>query len=310
MKRRIMLDLSHVEETTRVTRALSSPLRLEILRLLIKSSYNITEIAQETGQPVSSIANHVRVLEEAELITTSERPGVRGSQKVCGIAFEGVYFNTTLPTEASTAHRYVYRMGIGRYFDCQVKAPCGLISEKSYLGTEDNPTVFYDNDRIYGQLLWLTSGYVEYRFPRRLEPGAVIDRLVFTMELCSEAPGYNNKWPSDITVSVNGEECAMIHSAGDYGGAAGALNPGWWPLSRTQYGMLHQVEVNGQGTFVDGVKSPAVSLQDLADDKPYISLRLEVKADAVHRGGMNLFGEKFGNYPQGIQMEMYTKAKQ
>src|SRR5699024_5440444 len=116
--------------------------------------------------------------------------------------------------------------------------------EKSYLGTEDNPTVFYDNDRIYGQLLWLTSGYVEYRFPRRLEPGAVIDRLVFTMELCSEAPGYNNKWPSDITVSVNGEECAMIHSAGDYGGAAGALNPGWWPLSRTQYGMLHQVEVN------------------------------------------------------------------
>lgn len=38
--------------------------------------------------------------------------------------------------------------------------------------------------------------------------------------------------------------------------------------------------------------------------KPYISLRIGVRPDAVNQGGINLFGEKYGDFPQGINMRI------
>ena len=35
------------------------------------------------------------------------------------------------------------------------------------------------------------------------------------------------------------------------------------------------------------------------------SVRIGVKEDAVHKGGMNLFGNGFGDYPQDIVMKMW-----
>ena len=36
----------------------------------------------------------------------------------------------------------------------------------------------------------------------------------------------------------------------------------------------------------------------------YISFKLGVRPDAPHVGGMNLFGEKFGDYAQGLVMKV------
>lgn len=55
----------------------------EILKFLIEKSANINEIAAHFGIPQSSAALHVKVLEEAGMISVIERPGVRGTQKVC-----------------------------------------------------------------------------------------------------------------------------------------------------------------------------------------------------------------------------------
>ena len=38
--------------------------------------------------------------------------------------------------------------------------------------------------------------------------------------------------------------------------------------------------------------------------KPYISLKLAVRPDAGNKGGLNLFGEKYGDFPQGINMRI------
>ena len=38
--------------------------------------------------------------------------------------------------------------------------------------------------------------------------------------------------------------------------------------------------------------------------KPYISLRIGVRPDAINQGGINLFGEKYGDFPQGINMRI------
>ena len=55
-KKRITLDLTNSEKTALVGKALSSEVRLEILKLLIEHSANISEIAAAMGLPASSAA--------------------------------------------------------------------------------------------------------------------------------------------------------------------------------------------------------------------------------------------------------------
>jgi predicted transcriptional regulator len=37
-------------------------------------------------------------------------------------------------------------------------------------------------------------------------------------------------------------------------------------------------------------------------------MKIGVKPDAKYVGGFNLFGEKFGDYPQSIIMQLYNEA--
>jgi len=39
-------------------------------------------------------------------------------------------------------------------------------------------------------------------------------------------------------------------------------------------------------------------------ENPYISFRIEIKPDAEYIGGINIFGEKFGDFKQGIIMRI------
>lgn len=38
--------------------------------------------------------------------------------------------------------------------------------------------------------------------------------------------------------------------------------------------------------------------------KPFISFKLSVKKDAEYKGGLNIFGKKFGNYDKNIIMKV------
>jgi predicted transcriptional regulator len=66
--------------------------------------------------------------------------------------------------------------------------------------------------------------------------------------------------------------------------------------------------VTGNGSYVDGVPVSNVQLKDLGlkSGKP-ISVRIGIRNDAAHVGGVNLFGNKFGNYPQGIVLRQHFK---
>lgn len=305
-KKRITLNLVDLEKTALVGKALSSPMRLEILKLLIEKSVNISEIAAEFGLPQSSAALHVKVLEEAGMISVSEKPGVRGAQKVCGISFEDIYLDAfEHKMDHSDTKILQFPMPIGNYFDCEISGNCGIISEKGYLGVEDSASSFYCQNRNEAQLLWFNTGYLEYRFPTYLIKNAQIREVIFSFEICSEAPGYQNDWPSDITVWVNGKEIDTIISEGDFGGRRGHLNPEWWGDTMTQYGAYKLIRINQFGCYEDDVKCSEQNLDTLhMREGNYISFKLGVKPDAVHVGGMNLFGEKFGDYAQGLLMNV------
>jgi predicted transcriptional regulator len=235
-----------------------------------------------------------------------EKPGVRGSQKLCGIAFEDIYFNAFKhKNEMENLRTYQFDMPIGNYYDCNVSGRCGIISDKTYLGIEDSPYSFYTNDRFDAQLIWFGTGYLEYRFPSYLFKQNRVAELSFSFEVCSEAPGYQNDWPSDISIWINDRDVATVYSSGDYGDRKGKLNPLWWSDTMTQYGVLKTITINSLGCFDDLVKCSNYTMDSLGlADNYYVSFKIGVKEDSKNAGGINLFGEKFGDYPQALRMNV------
>jgi len=306
MKKRINLELNRPDESVAVFRALASTERLLILQSLLdrSSGINITEIADKFNLPLSTTAMHVRILEEAGLILIQEKPGHRGAQKICIILAEDVYMNIfSRRKEESKTRSIIYKMPLGNYFDCMVTRPCGIAGKRTYIGVEDSTQAFYSPNRTHAQIVWFTSGFLEYRFPNHFVNLEKLVELTFSFEACSEAPGYNNDWPSDITVWINGHEVYTFRSPGDFGDKRGVYNPDWWPDGSSQYGELHLLTITNEFCIGDGRKTSDLNLDMLAVTQgEFISFKIGVKENAEYVGGINLFGECFGNFRQNITM--------
>lgn len=298
------LRLSEPERLQKVAHALSSPLRLKILQLLDECSMNVIELSQRMGMPISTVSNSIVVLEEADLIRTERQSGVRGVAKLCSRKNDTVSIQLAIGTRREI-ESFFYSMPIGSYTDCQVVPTCGLLSCRSSIGEHDNEASFYDPSRHEAQLLWFQQGFVEYRFSNQVLRDHVLKCLEVSFEACSEAPNYRKDWPSDITVSINGQELGSWCCPGDFGGRQGRLTPEWWPPSSTQYGLLKRWRVDEAGSYLDDEWISDVTLERLRlTEKAYISVRIGIKPDAVHQGGINLFGESFGDYKQAIIMRL------
>lgn len=113
---------------------------------------------------------------------------------------------------------------VGQYSDYQVFPTCGISTTKKMIGEVDDPRYFAHPDRAEAGILWLSKGYVEYLVPNILPAGQKIDELTFTMEISSEAPGFNNDWPSDITFLLNDTPVGVWTSPGDFGDRHGCLH--------------------------------------------------------------------------------------
>ena len=308
-ERDIPLHLSnpaHHEQIVRIGKALSSPIRLNILNLLKNTPLSLQEIADILSIPVSSTALHIKILEEAKLIVTETQPGLHGSMRVCICSMQTFHLET-FDADADLADNTItLDMPVGNYYQIEVEPTCGLADENGVMDAYDSARTFYSPLRGNAQLIWFQQGFVEYRFPNLTNPLLELHEISFCMELCSEAPGFLEDWPSDITVSINGHEVATYCSPGDYGARRGRLTPPAWPNGRTQYGLLKNFSVRESGSYLDGrLIDPQLSLKDLKlQDHPYISLLIQIKKDARHIGGINLFGEKYGDFPQGIVMNL------
>ncbi len=294
------------EGLDKVLKALASAPRRRILSLLADRLHNVTEIARALDLPVSTANLHVGALEEAGLLLTEHRPASRGLQKVCTRAYDRVVLRLPGPAEVRTAGEVVeVAMPIGAYVDCAATPSCGLAGELGIIGMLDDPGAFFDPDRVHAQLIWFHQGHLTYRFPNRLPPRAELVSLTVSCEVCSEAPLHHDDWPSDITLSVNGVDLGTWTSPSDFGGQRGSLTPDWWEAHNSQYGMLKVWRVTEDGSWIDGVRGTSASLDDLrlATGKT-IDVTIGVKEDATHVGGLNLFGRRFGNYPQDLVLRM------
>lgn len=298
------LGLYQEEDLLRLGKALSSEVRIEILKLLRGQKMNVNEIAEQLKIPSSSAAVHVRILEEAGLLDTELRPGIRGSRKICSFRGGQVCIDLEDPSEEEQAE--IISMPIGNYVDYHVEPTCGIVGPEGLIDEEDEPRCFYNPGRIEAQLLWFGNGYVEYRFPNASLQNHTLRRMELSAELCSETAKYNMDCPSDITLWINGLEAGTWHCPSDFGGRRGKFSPQWWPVTKTQYGCLKTWSIRDEGTYLDGSRVSQTRLEEYRlAELPYISVRLGIKPDAEYQGGVNIFGETFGDYPQNILLKFF-----
>lgn len=305
-----LLDLNEpTDDTFLMLRALDSEQRVSILRFLRqRPASSINDIGAALGMPASTVAQHIKILEEAHLAFSELTPANRGLQKVCSPVRDRQVIIKLPYLETARRAAINVSMPIGAFVDCSAAPTCGLATGDDLIGELDNPTYFYHPDRLNAQLIWFRHGFLEYRFPKTMSPSAQLEALVFSMEIASEAPRHNEHYPSDITLWVNGVEVGSWLSPGDFGGQRGALTPEWWGDYNSQYGLLKMWKVTDDGSYIDGLRISDVGLDALSiDTSHYISLRIGVKTDSLHVGGLNVFGRKFGNYPQDIMMTLHFK---
>ncbi len=303
MKNTLLLNLDDKDKLIGLGKALGNEDRIEILRLLCNRELNINEIAETLKIPPSTAASHVKVLEESGVIKTLLQAGIRGSMKKCQIQME--QFSVDISTSRGE-DVYIITMPIGNFVDYKVEPTCGIVSEKAPIDEEDEPKCFYNPERTKAKLLWFGKGYIEYRFPNNRLIDQVEKRLELSMELCSEDHEYNMDFPSDITIWINGVDAGTWTCPSDFGGRRGKNNPSWWPDKNTQYGVLKTWILNQEGTFIDDllVSDSTIGEYNLSK-QDYISVRIGIKEDADHIGGINLFGDKFGDYDQDICMKLF-----
>ena len=140
------------------------------------------------------------------------------------------------------------------------------------------------------------SGYIAYEIPL---PEGLNTTDVAGMELIFEASScYGGarqtepqKYPSDVTVSVNGTEIDTVHIPDCPADARGVLS--YIHKQPGIYGYLHNVKVD-----------PSLILNGKVDT---LTVRYEVKADAEAKGGFALYGARMGRYPTGPHLLIRQK---
>ena len=179
-----------------------------------------------------------------------------------------------------------------------------MAGKNETLGPYDDPSIFFSPERVNAECIWFDLGFISYNFPTYPLTYHSCSEISFSFEVCSETIYYNNNWPSDITVYINNIEVGTFTSPGDFGGRRGHFTPEYWPITSTQFGALRKVTVNKKGVYIDNVLvNNEITFDDLhLYDGNSVKLTIGIKDDAQHKGGLNLFGKNFGDFPQSIIM--------
>ncbi|CAN1542548.1 COG4189 Predicted transcriptional regulator [Fimbriimonadaceae bacterium] len=305
-------------ESVALFRALGSSTRARIIELLAERELNIGELSLALGLTQPSVTKHIQILEEAGIVVSDYIAAPQGTQKRCRCVFERLLVDLApkVPVLDGFAETEV---PVGMYTDVDVRPTCGLATKEKFIGLVDAPVSFFLPERSQAEILWSAGGWVQYAFPNTIPVNCHIKSIELVMELGSEAPGYNNQYPSDITIWVNEVEVGTWTSPGDFGGSRGQLNPSWYPDNMNQWGVLKTWLVDTEGGYIDGFKISEVKIDSL-NILPWAptKVRIGVKPDAKNQGGFTLYGRSFGNYQLGLilrvrhetaEQEAQTKPK-
>lgn len=301
-----MLYLSSLDEAQEIIRALSAPMRMEIMKIIYATpGVSMNYLAKTLGLTNSAVSMHVSKLVAAGLVQIQTSSGKRGTMKLVSPYHDRIVIDMLPELPKEEEHFYLDDIKIGYFIACNVTPTCGLSTPEHLIGAMDDINAFTFPEHFDAGILWFTSGYVEYGLPNHLQAGQRLRELQISFEISSEYPGFNKDYPSDIHFSLNQTPLGVWVSPGDYGDRKGHISPAWWPGSLNQYGLLKTLIINARGTYMDGgLRLSDVTLDDLdIDYNSRLIFRIAVPQDTANCGGCTLFGERFGDYNQAIRVK-------
>ena len=299
-----MQRITTPEEGLELFKVLGSDARTEIISLLLKNKkMSMNEIASSMNITNGALTGHIKKMESVGLVTVTNDVAGHGNQKLCSLCMDKILLD--FETAEDLTNVYNADIRIGHYCDYEIYPTCGIATHEALIGEVDDTRYFSHPDRYNADILWFTKGHIEYEIPNFIPFNQKITQIMITAELSSEAPGVNSVWPSDITFSLNGTEVGVWTAPGDFGDVRGIFTPDWWFDNWNQYGLLKMLVINESGTFVDGLQISDVTINDFdLDYRSKLLLRMAVKDDSPHVGGLTIFGSSFGNYAQDIKVSI------
>ena len=294
----------------KICHALSSEIRLEIIRQLQYEPMTLPELAKKNFLSTTAAVYHMECLYESGLIDIVYEPTSHGKIRVCHRMLNDFYINLRLienEKEKPNEQIVTYTMGVGQFVNCEGSTDCSFVTkDKLYHTSWDN---IYIRERFDADLFYSTNGTVTYAFPSNFATMHNCKEFSISLEICSEALGYNMNWKSDITFWINDVELFTYTSPSDFGGRQGLLNPEWWTEGYSQYGELKTIQITENGIFLDGIiMNTKITLKDLnLNSSAAVYFKLGNKKDAINVGGYNIFGKGFGDYPQDIVLKAKYK---
>lgn len=304
-------DAASAEELYKTCHALGSKERIAILNLIQTRPMTIKELSQILNLPVSSITLHTNILNEGNLINIEYKPNKKGLVKLCSRAVNTILILIDNVENNEELIEQNYEMPIGNYTDINIKSPCGIAGKYSGIGEYDEISTFYLPNRHKAELLWFSDGDITYKFPNTIKDPSNVNSIEFSLEICSETLYSRNDWPSDITFWINDKEITTWTSPGDFGGRRGKYTPDYWFINSTQYGILKNIKIDKSGIYLDNnLISNNLTLDDIdLINSNSIDFKIGIKPDAVHKGGINIFGKNFGDHDQAIIMKVVSRKK-
>lgn len=282
--------------------ALGSKTRLNILNTLIENPKNITELSKILGISTTIVAKHINLLKKANLIETEICNGTRGAQKICKIKLANykLFYNKDTSKNNNITE---YTIPVGTYQNYNVKPTCGLATKKEIIGICDDYRYFSHPKRFNASILWFKSGWVQYVIPSYIFKNKKLKSLELSTEICSEYPGINNEYLSDIYFEINNIQIGKWTSPGDFGNRKGNFTPKWWYL--TEYGILKKIKITEYGCYIDNEKISDIKIKDLElSNKKDNYLKISAPKNTKNSGGLHIFGKEFGDYNQDIIIKL------
>ena len=292
-----------------VGEALGSVARLKLLRhLQEKRTQTVSEMSKELNVTKSTLLHHLDVLEKAGIVRIVYKSSSHGMERLVIRNLQTinlrVYYN--LQTEDGGQEKtFLQNMPVGNYAEYEGDMLC-FATEDTHFFNVDN---CYSSERFNAELIYTQEGIVTYNFSNAVAQKHSVTELSLSLEICSEAPFYDNNYMSDVTFWVNNVEVATYTSEGDYGDRPGKLSPAWWPRVNTQYGKLVTVAVKEDGVYINGILNHSqVTVKDLKlEEGNKLALKIGNKGTSEHVGGFNIFGKNFGDFPQDICLQLTYK---
>jgi predicted transcriptional regulator len=299
-----MREILNIEEVVEVCKALGSPVRMNLIKILSKNKQmNLNELAAELGITNGAMTQHMKILVEAGLIDVTLMSGKRGSQKICHLKENRLIIDFL--ADVSRDSMYQVEIPVGSYTNYSIYPTCGLSTKTSIIGEVDDPRYFDAPERSDASIIWFGKGFVEYRIPNYLKSNQKLTEIQISLEISSEAPGFCEEWPSDVHFHLNDAFLGYWTSPGDFGMIQGIYTPSWWSPNWNQHGLLKLLSINKEGTFIDGRKISEVCIDQLEINyKSDIIFRIAIPAETGNVGGLTIFGKGFGNYNQHINVRM------